>query len=75
MNKLKNIAKQTIVKELKQKYKAERIHRELSNISFTEILDLVKRNEFNKKELLIERIEYLTQRIEEHLEYLEIKEE
>lgn len=45
----------TIVKELKQKYKAERIHRELSNISFTEILDLVKRNEFNKKELLIER--------------------
>ncbi len=46
---------QTIVKELKQKYKAERIHRELSNISFTEILDLVKRNEFNKKELLIER--------------------
>lgn len=34
-----------IVKELKQKYKAERIHRELENISFNEILELVKRNE------------------------------
>lgn len=44
----------TIVKELKQKYKAERIHRELYNIPFTEILDLVKKNEFNKKELLKE---------------------
>ena len=44
----------TIVKELKQKYNAERIHRELSNIPFTEILDLVKRNEFNNKELLKE---------------------
>lgn len=44
----------TIVKELKQKYKAERIHRELYNIPFTEILDLVKKNEFNNKELLKE---------------------
>ena len=35
----------TIVKELKQKYKAERIHREISNIDFEEILELVKRNE------------------------------
>ncbi len=35
----------TIVKELKQKYKAERIHREISNIDFKEILELVKRNE------------------------------
>ena len=35
----------TIVKALKQKYKAERIHRELEHIPFDEILDLVKRNE------------------------------
>lgn len=35
----------TIVKELKQKYKAERIHREIPNIDFGEILELVKRNE------------------------------
>lgn len=35
----------TIVKELKQKYKAERIHREIPNIDFEEILELVKRNE------------------------------
>ena len=35
----------TIVKELKQKYKAERIHREIPNINFNEILELVKRNE------------------------------
>lgn len=35
----------TIVKELKQKYKAERTHREISNIDFKEILELVKRNE------------------------------
>ena len=34
-----------IVKELKQKYKAERIHREIPNINFNEILKLVKRNE------------------------------
>lgn len=34
----------SIVKELKQKYKAERIHRELPNIEFTEILELVKKN-------------------------------
>lgn len=34
-----------IVKELKQKYKAERIHREIPNINFEEILELVKRNE------------------------------
>ena len=34
-----------IVKELKQKYKAERIHREIPNIDFKEILELVKRNE------------------------------
>ena len=34
-----------IVKELKQKYKAERIHREIPNIDFEEILELVKRNE------------------------------
>ena len=33
----------TMVKELKQKYKAERIHKELYNIPFTEILDLVKK--------------------------------
>ena len=44
----------TMVKELKQKYKAERIHKELYNIPFTEILDLVKKNEFNNKELLKE---------------------
>lgn len=35
----------TIVKELKQKYKAERIHREIPNINYEEILELVKRNE------------------------------
>lgn len=34
----------SIVKELKQKYKAERIHRELPNIEFAEILELVKKN-------------------------------
>lgn len=34
----------TIVKELKLKYKAERIHRELPNIPFREILELVKKN-------------------------------
>lgn len=33
-----------IVRELKQKYKTERIHRELPNIEFTEILELVKKN-------------------------------
>lgn len=33
-----------IIKELKQKYKAERIHREVPNIDFKEILELVKRN-------------------------------
>lgn len=44
----------TIVKELKQKYKAERIHRELYNIPFTEILDLVKKNELNSQDLLKE---------------------
>lgn len=35
----------TIVKELKQKYKAERIHREIPNIEIKEILELVKRND------------------------------
>ena len=35
----------TIVKELKQKYKAERIHKEIPNIDFGEILELVKRND------------------------------
>lgn len=35
----------TIVKELKQKYKAERIHREIPNIDIKEILELVKRND------------------------------
>ena len=35
----------TIVKELKQKYKAERIHREIPNIELNEILELVRRNE------------------------------
>ena len=35
----------TIVKELKQKYKAERIHKEIPNIDFKEILELVKRND------------------------------
>ena len=39
----KEKAKST-VKQLKQKYKAERIHRELPNIEFTEILELVKKN-------------------------------
>ena len=34
-----------IVKELKQKYKAERIHKEIPNIDFKEILELVKRND------------------------------
>lgn len=34
-----------IIKELKIKYKAERIHSELSNISFVEILKLVRVNE------------------------------
>ena len=34
-----------IVKELKQKYKAERIHREIPNIDFGEIFELVKRND------------------------------
>lgn len=34
-----------IVKKLKQKYKAERIHREIPNIDFFEILELVKRND------------------------------
>lgn len=40
----KELAK-TIVKELKQKYKAERIHREIPNIEIKEILELVKRND------------------------------
>lgn len=35
----------TIVKELKQKYKAERIHREIPNIDIKEILELVRRND------------------------------
>lgn len=35
----------TIVKGLKQKYKAERIHREIPNIELNEILELVRRNE------------------------------
>ena len=34
-----------IVKELKQKYKAERIHKEIPNIEFKEILDLVRKND------------------------------
>lgn len=34
-----------IVKKLKQKYKAERIHREIPNIDFEEILNLVRRND------------------------------
>ena len=40
----------TIVKELKQKYKVERIHRELPNINSEEILELVKRNDGDKEE-------------------------
>lgn len=40
----KEKAKQ-IVKELKQKYKAERIHSMISNIDFNIILDLVKKND------------------------------
>ena len=40
----KEEAKQ-IVKELKQKYKAERIHRIIPNIDFNIILDLVKKND------------------------------
>ena len=39
----------TIVKELKQKYKAERIHREIPNIDIKEILELVKRNDGGTK--------------------------
>ena len=39
----------TIVKELKQKYKAERIHREMPNIDIKEILELVKRNDGGTK--------------------------
>lgn len=35
----------TIIRELKQKYKSERIHREIPNINYEEILELVKRNE------------------------------
>lgn len=34
-----------IVKELKQKYKAERVHSILPNIDFKIILDLVKKND------------------------------
>lgn len=34
-----------IVKELKQKYKAERIHSMIPNIDFNTILDLVKKND------------------------------
>lgn len=34
-----------IVKELKQKYKAERIHKEIPNIELEEILDLVRKND------------------------------
>lgn len=34
-----------IVKELKQKYKAERIHSMIPNIDFDIILDLVKKND------------------------------
>lgn len=37
-----------IVKGLKQKYKAKRIHRELENIPLNEIIELVKRNERSK---------------------------
>lgn len=35
----------TIVKELKQKFKAERIHKEIPNIELEEIFDLVRRND------------------------------
>ena len=45
----KEEAKQ-IVKELKQKYKAERIHSMISNIDFNTILDLVKKNDLVIKE-------------------------
>ena len=34
-----------IVKQLKQKYKVERIHREIPNIEIKEILDLVRKND------------------------------
>ena len=34
-----------IVKELKQKYKAERIHKEIPYIEFKEILELVRKND------------------------------
>ncbi len=44
----KEKAKQ-IVKELKLKYKAERTRKELPNIEFTEIFELVKRNETKVK--------------------------
>lgn len=46
--KIVNVEKEeakTIVKELKQKYKAERIHREIPNIDFEEILKLVQKND------------------------------
>ena len=37
-----------IVKDMKRKYKAQRLHRELPNISFAELYNLVKRNEEHK---------------------------
>lgn len=46
--KIKKVEKEEakrIVKELKQKYKAERVHSILPNIDFKIILDLVKKND------------------------------
>ena len=44
----KEEAKQ-IVKELKQKYKAERIHSMIPNIDISTILNLVRRNDLERK--------------------------
>ena len=40
-----------IVQNLKQKYKVERIHQILSNLSFEEIWEIVRKNDIDKKEV------------------------
>jgi len=50
IKKVKKEKAKQIVKELKQKYKVERIHSMISNIDFNIILDLVKKNDLVVKE-------------------------
>ena len=45
IKKVKKEKAKEIVKDLKRKYKVQRLHRELPNISFTELYNLVLKNE------------------------------